>query len=152
MSEFAREGRQLTENFHEEEFLCRHCRQRGIQPDFVKLLQRLRNALARPVIINSGFRCMAHPVERAKTPGSYSAHTYGIAADISVPTIGLRDLYNTVLTFPEFRGIGVDPWRKYIHVDTRAKVARWTYRKMADTARWNGQWETLYAASGYKVE
>lgn len=152
MTEFVREDRQLTENFKESEFLCHHCHQRGIQLDFVRLLQRLRDSLARPVRINSGFRCMAHPVERSKAPGTYSAHTYGIAADISVPTLSLGHLYKAVLRFPEFRGIGVDPWRSYLHLDTRAKVTRWTYAKMGEVVYWNGKWETLPEASGYRVE
>ena len=152
MTEFQREDRFLTEHFKESEFLCHHCKGRGIQVDFVKLLERLRTALARPVQINSGYRCMAHPVERAKTPGTYSAHTYGIAADISVAQLALKNLYKAVLRFPEFHGIGVDPWRSYIHLDTRAKVARWTYARMGATAPWDGKWESLEAASGYKVE
>lgn len=152
MTEFVREDRQITPDFKESEFLCHHCRQRGIQLDFVKLLQRLRDSISRPVQINSGFRCMAHPVERAKAPGTYSAHTYGIAADISVPNLALKELYKSVLRFPEFHGVGVDPWRGYIHLDTRAKVTRWTYAKMAEVVGWDGRWETLSDASGYKVE
>jgi len=95
---------------------------------------------------------MAHPVERAKAPGTYSAHTYGIAADISVDKLPLKELYKAVLRFPEFHGIGVDPWRSYIHLDTRAKVTRWTYAKMADVVGWDGRWESLPDASGYRLE
>lgn len=142
--------KQLTANFTDAEFACKHCGVNRIELDFVKQLQQLREAIQKPIHINSGFRCAAHPVEKAKPPGSFSAHMYGIAADICCPTLSIDLLWKAVIQQPLFKGLGVAPWQNYIHVDTRSKPARWAYSRMGGTVWWSGKWEELEKVTGFK--
>lgn len=136
-------SRRLSENFTVTEFECKHCRVCRVEPSFIKLLQQLRDEISRPLIVTSGYRCAAHPVERAKAPGSFSAHMYGIAADVTCPTLDLELLYKAALKIPGFKGIGAAPWQNYLHLDARSKVTRWAYDRMARTVYWDGKWESL---------
>lgn len=144
----------LSEHFSAEEMACTHCGTCRMEPGFVKLLQKLRDAVTRPIQVNSGFRCAAHPVERSKPPGTFSAHTYGIAADITCPGLSLELLWRAVVQEPAFKGLGVAPWQNYIHLDTRSKTARWAYNRMGKVVYWSGKWEDLPAVTGFttKVE
>lgn len=142
----------LTPNFSVDEFSCTHCGICRAEMSFVRLVQQLRDELQRPLVVTSGFRCAAHPVERAKPPGTFSAHTYGIAADIYCPDISLEALFRTVLGQPLFKGIGVSPWQNFIHIDARSKPARWAYSRMGATVPWSGRWEDLEAATGWKAK
>jgi zinc D-Ala-D-Ala carboxypeptidase len=143
-------SRRLTANFSDEEFKCSHCGVNRIELSFVQQLQQLRDAIQKPIHVNSGFRCAAHPVERSKPPGSFSAHMYGIAADIYCPTLSIELLWKAVIQQPLFKGIGVAPWQNYIHVDTRAKPARWAYSRMGETVYWSGKWADLEAVTKFK--
>jgi len=144
----------LTPNFSVDEFSCKHCGVCRAEMSFVRLVQKLRDEISRPLEINSGFRCAAHPVERSKPPGTFSAHTYGIAADISCPSLSLKALFNAILQHPELKGLGVNPWQNYIHIDARSKPARWAYSRMGATVPWSGKWDDLGEATGFifKVE
>lgn len=145
----------MTKNFKAAEFACKHCGVSRIDKTFVQLLQQLRDEISRPIIINSGFRCAAHPVERSKPPGTFSSHTYGIAADISCPSLSLELLWKAVIQQPKFKGLGVSLWQNYIHVDARSKVAFWAYDRMNRPVKWSGKWSDLVALTGFpevKVE
>lgn len=118
-------------------------------------LQALRDRVGKPIRVTSGYRCSAHPVERIKKPGSFSAHTYGIAADITCAGLTIEQLFRAALEDPAFKGIGVNPWQNFIHLDARATPARWAYNRMNRTVPWSGKWEDLTAATGFsftKVE
>ena len=136
------------------EFACSHCGVLRADPAFIKLVEKLETELARPLVIHAGYRCLAHPAERALPPGSFSAHSYGIAADISCPTLSLNLLWQAILQQPQLKGIGVNPWQNYIHVDARSKTSRWAYSRMGVTVGWSGKWEDLAGATGFnfKVE
>jgi hypothetical protein len=103
-----------------------HCRcgcGMRVTPKLIVLLEALRSLVGRPLIINSGARCTVHN----KSVGGYpkSKHLSGIAADIRV--IDESHSYSIIHHAPNlgFNGIGVDD--AFIHVDLRAKPARWTY-------------------------
>jgi uncharacterized protein YcbK (DUF882 family) len=118
----------LSKNFSRAEFRCRHCGAEGIQPVLVQALQDLRDQIGRGIVVNSGYRCPAHPVEAAKAQGP-GVHSRGIAADIRAPGLSLRALHDAALRIPAFAGggIGVYPQGNFIHVDTRSGPARWAY-------------------------
>lgn len=139
----------LSRDFHASEFDCKHCGKRGIKQAFVGLLQGLRDAVGKPLIITSGYRCPQHPAEaKKKTPGR---HTEGIAADLYSPRVSLIQVYRIVLAeFPCFTGIGVAPHQNYIHLDTRPLPAdklghrvAWAYDRSGAETRWDGRWENL---------
>jgi uncharacterized protein YcbK (DUF882 family) len=121
---------QITQNFRSEEFACPCCGWADIDPRLVAGLQKLREALGKPIRINSGCRCARHNKRIGGAPKSQ--HAQGRAADISVAGMGARDLYAAARGL--FSGYGVDDERAFLHVDTRDKPARWCYRGGRETA------------------
>lgn len=69
-------------NFEAHEFRCKHTGLDGITENMVAVCQALRNEMAIPLSINSGYRHKTHPKEARKaSPGE---HAYGWAVDISI--------------------------------------------------------------------
>lgn len=69
-------------NFSEAELRCKHTGRCDMDPEFMALLQRIRTAYGKPMVITSGFRDPSHPAERDKAePGE---HSMGRAADVAV--------------------------------------------------------------------
>lgn len=71
----------IAPHFSLREFECRCCGAVKISPDLVDLLERLRDVLARPIVVTSGYRCAAHNEEVGGATKSY--HLLGRAADIA---------------------------------------------------------------------
>ncbi len=104
----------LWPNFTAEEVECKcGC---GFVPEveFMHLLQRLRDRVAFPLQINSGFRC----IEYDRKIGGVGAHSTGLAVDIGV---GREDAFHVVkwATHFGFTGIGVKGSgdTRFIHID-----------------------------------
>ena len=116
-------------NFSEAEFKCSHCGKVNMQPEFLKKLQMLRTAFAKPMRITSGYRCPDHPIEAKKA--SSGAHTTGCAADVAVQGRDAHDLLRLAFHF-RFSGIGVQQKGsgRFIHLDTLVAPHRpnvWSY-------------------------
>jgi uncharacterized protein YcbK (DUF882 family) len=70
-------------NFTRDEFACGcGCGFDDVDPLIVTTLQRLRDEVQRPVVVNSGCRCKAH--NAAVNGGKSSQHLKGKAADIKI--------------------------------------------------------------------
>ena len=116
-------------NFSEAEFKCSHCGKVSMNPDFLRKLQMLRTAFAKPMRITSGYRCPQHPIEAAKSqPG---AHASGCAADVGVQGSDAYELLRLAFHF-QFTGIGVQQkgGGRFIHLDTLIESPRpnvWSY-------------------------
>lgn len=136
----------LTKNFSSWEFECR-CghfhpengrRDECINPQFVEILQKLREYFARPINILSGYRCPLHKLTRSRPE---SKHALGYAADIVVA--GVRPVSVASQVYEEFfpeniSGLGINWERGTVHVDARAleDAAVWKYRHgRAETIR-----------------
>lgn len=116
----------LSPNFTVAEIQCPcGCGDIGINPRLIAALQRLRDALGKPVHVLSACRCPKH--NRAIGGATYSQHLLGTAADICVHGMSARELYEHAHAIPEFTGIGVDDARGFVHVDVRDEPARWCY-------------------------
>lgn len=125
----------LTLNFSRWEFTCRcgHLHKPGqeaMDPDFLQVLQEVRNYFRCPIQVISGFRCPLHDLTK-KRPGS--KHVRGIAADVVVggvsPIKAAEYLFSVEHWSKILNGIGVN-WRGgTLHLDTRPteEFARWTY-------------------------
>lgn len=72
----------LSEHFVLREFACSCCGAVMIQPELLSALQRLRNLRGEPVILTSGYRCVAHNAAVGGVAGS--DHCRGRAADVAV--------------------------------------------------------------------
>lgn len=121
----------LSAHFAKEEFAC-GCgcgfglKEGDVDPELVQILENIREALNRPVKINSGCRCQYHNHAVGGVPNS--AHTRGTAVDIAA--YGGKDRYIIVETaaLAGAHGIGVAPG--FIHVDmdnTLPRPALWIY-------------------------
>lgn len=120
--------------FKIDEFKCKHCNKipENMPPEeLIKTLENIREHFNAPVIINSGYRCPEH---NAKVGGAKaSRHIVGDAVDIRVKGVKTIEVYNYVIkTFNE-KPFGIakkiiqDPYRGFVHIDTRGKKARWDY-------------------------
>lgn len=119
---------QLSKNFTQEEFECKcGCDSFRISDELIDGLQQLRDLIAAPIHINSGYRCESH---NARVGGSKnSKHVLGIAADITCSGINWNLLYHYAENIAIFRngGIGVYPESNFIHLDTRKEHVRWAF-------------------------
>lgn len=110
----------LSPHFDSSEFRCKHCGALvPVAPDLLRVLERIRALTGKPLKIVSGYRCREH---NERVGGSVaSQHLQGTAADIPPfrATAGQASRLGA-------RGIGTRG-RWAIHVDVRAKPARWTY-------------------------
>ncbi len=68
-------------NFTEQELACRHTGKCRMDPEFMAILQAIRNEYG-PMTITSGYRHPTHPIE-AKKPHSNGEHTQGTCADVA---------------------------------------------------------------------
>lgn len=92
------------------------------EPVFLDALERLR-ALAggRPLVINSGHRCLGWNAAVGGAP--FSQHKQ-IAADVSLTG---RDRFALLAAAETCGFTGVGLARSFLHIDRRARPARWYY-------------------------
>jgi len=110
--------------FHESEFRCRETGENNMKPEFIAMLDTLRERCGFSFTVTSGFRSVEHTAERSKTKGG--THTQGIAADIAVANGEQRMKIVREALDMGFGGIGVA--RTFVHVDMRTTTpVMWTY-------------------------
>ena len=107
-------------NFTAEEIACKHCGQVMLNFHAMDCLQALRERLAAPVKITSGYRCPDH--NQAVGGASLSQHREGKAFDIITSNV---DALATAAKLSGFTGIGKYPNRGFLHVDT-GDAREWT--------------------------
>lgn len=118
----------LSSNFNRSEFRCPcGCGADHVSMVLIGQLQRLRNHLRRPIIINSGVRC---PKYNATIGGKHnSAHLDGDAADIACIDSHTRWQMKRIIHFWElFNRIGTG--ETFLHVDvspTLPQEVEWNY-------------------------
>jgi len=128
------DDKQLTEHFKLSEFACPCC-EAVLEPEAQRLAEALEitRGLASemrgrdcPIRISSGYRCAEHNTAVGGSPTSQ--HLLGLAADlIFPPDVSMLDAVLAVYKTPQFAagGIGVYPYKRFVHVDLRGTVARW---------------------------
>lgn len=120
-------------NFTEAEFRCKGkncCGGRAdMKPDFMMTLQRVRNGFGRPMVVNSGFRCLYYD----KSIGGAGVHPKGQAADIRIAGENVYHLLGCAYAM-DVRGIGLKQhglWAgRFMHLDTMPGPKRpriWSY-------------------------
>ena len=114
----------MYKHFDISEFRCRETGENDMKPEFIYMLDELRERVNRPLVITSGYRSKDHTAERKKEKGG--THTQGIAADIAVSNGVDRMMIVKEALAMGFGGIGVA--RTFVHVDMRATTpVMWTY-------------------------
>ena len=118
--------------FTEEELVCRHCNEVGMNDEFMQKVDALREKLGFSFPVNSAYRCANHPIGARKAfPG---AHASGRAIDIGVAGEEAYKLIQGALE-AGFTGIGVSQkgTTRFIHLDNlesknyRPRPHIWSY-------------------------
>lgn len=96
-----------------------------LRPEAVALLNRIRRAWGRPIIVNSAYRSPEHNKAVGGVPNSY--HVQGLAADIRPERQDdLPELQDLCLELNGDGGVGL--YNTFVHVDARGIKARWDNR------------------------
>lgn len=98
--------------FNIKEFACQHCGRNHIQNSLVDELDTLRSYFGKPIIIESGYRC----IEYDQSIGGKGNHPTGNAVDIRCDNS--RDRYillQLILGVTSFNRIGIGS--NFIHLD-----------------------------------
>jgi len=117
----------ITKHFSYEDCVCPCCDCIKIVPGFYKhmiKLEKVRQKLGFPIIINSGYRCLIHNRELESKDTSW--HRL-FATDVRPEwgkgfTQRLRQMYRVAL-IDNWGGIGY--YTTFLHLDMRTKSARW---------------------------
>ena len=114
--------------FKKSEFACKCGKYCGGYPaeidmDMVKIADKIRAKIGKPITINSGLRCKTH---NANVGGvSNSQHLLGKAADLGCPSgctpTQMASIAEEIMG--DTGGIGIYSWG--IHIDTRSTKSRW---------------------------
>ena len=128
----------LTNNFSKSEFECKSGEEMPLDVlENVKLLaiqlQKIREYVGKPIIINSAYRSKAH--NKAIGGVKTSQHILGKAADITIDTFTPDEVVSIIenmLTNEMLGGFyigGLGSYNTFTHVDIRDKKARWNFKK-----------------------
>lgn len=109
--------------FYLDEFECPCCHCVKLHLILLKKLSALRQAIDRPLIINSGYRCKIHNTQVGGVPTSY--HLFGFAADVTVPSMKMGELLKYAQNI-RFGGIGI--YDNFLHLDIRPDPEFWDHR------------------------
>ena len=109
--------------FYLDEFQCPCCLCVKLHLILLKKLSALRQAIDRPLIINSGYRCKNYNAKVDGVPTSY--HLFGLAADVTVPSMKMTDLLKYAQSI-HFNGICL--YDNFLHLDIRPVPEFWDQR------------------------
>jgi uncharacterized protein YcbK (DUF882 family) len=119
----------ISKHFSRYEFRCKCkplCGMDTIDAETLTVLEQIREHFDKPIRITSAFRCFDHNLA---VGGSFdSQHTKGRAADIQIEDTTPDEVYAFIDSlYPNKYGVGLYTNGKgaFVHVDTRAKRARW---------------------------
>lgn len=113
----------ISTHFDRSEFACKcGCGFDTVDTALIEMLEAVRQHFDKPVTVTSGCRC---PANNTKVGGSTaSKHLYGRAADINVKGVDTKSVFRFLdASYPESAGVGL--YSSWVHIDSRAKKARW---------------------------
>ena len=108
----------MTGHFSDKELVCRcGCGKQYMRIGFMSLVESLRMAYDKPMIVTSGYRCSKHNSD-VSTTGRHGPHTTGQAIDVAVSGRNAHRLLSLGLQFG-FTGIGIkqNGDNRLIHLD-----------------------------------
>lgn len=105
----------LSKHFKKSELDCPCCGQANLSPMLLSMMDMLRDALARPVVVTSAYRCPAHNKKIGGAPKS--KHLSGLAVDVAILSPKERYDVQREANRIGFRGIG--HLKGAIHLDIR---------------------------------
>ena len=123
------------EHFRYEDFVCQcGCGNSEMDETIIAELDAMRDILGFPIIVSSGYRCHAHPIE-VKKSGGPGPHNTGLAADVALSHV--RGYLFSELAFQRgfFTGYGFSQKGRvrFVHIDKcvaaegRTRPHIWSY-------------------------
>lgn len=106
----------LSQHFLEAAFRCKSSGKLKISLGLVGALELLCSRYKEKIKILKGYES-PDAVEKKSFRKNY--HSLGVAADIKMGDLSLRDMFLMVKSIKDFKGIGINLDQNYIHVDTR---------------------------------
>ena len=129
----------LTKNFSVAEVECRcGCGAADMDPDFMKILQNIRDEMKRPLKISSGVRCVSHNSKVSSTgkDGPHVPRSHGTAA-VDILIFGADALRMIDIARKHgVSGVGISQRgphaKRFIHLDTisdnhHPRPTMWSY-------------------------
>lgn len=113
-------------HFNRDEFRCPCCGEESMDGYFLVLIDQARELAGVPFVINSGFRCHKHNQE--VNGADYSAHLFGLAADIKCIDSNMRFSILNALRAVGINRIGIGS--NFIHADAAPQLPQnviWVY-------------------------
>lgn len=103
--------------FTDKELQCQYTKKDGMNKDFVKLLNKIREEAGFPFIITSAYRDPMHPIERRKHGGA-GAHSTGKAVDVLCKGEDALKLISVAMNNGITRiGVQQKGSNRFIHID-----------------------------------
>jgi uncharacterized protein YcbK (DUF882 family) len=118
-----RRSHKISAHFSKHDFSCKETSNFKISLSLIGGLELLRTRCRNRVNILLGFQSPDSP-EANKLLHKKNYHTLGLAADITVDNLDIREVFKVAETIKEFKGIGHNFAEKLVHVDTRKKDDR----------------------------
>lgn len=118
-------GPTVKNYFSPDELACSHCGGEGFKKSALDSFNSMREECGFPWIVTSAYRCMNHPIEKAKeNPGS---HSRGTALDVKFRN---DEQLLTILRVALNHGVqrvGVNDHAKFVHLDFDVVNSPWAY-------------------------
>ena len=123
-----------TKNFSNKELSCSCCGENEMNKETLIALQRLRDAIGKPISLSSAYRCPTHN-DKISSTGKEGPHTTGKAIDISCSGKMAHEILSfAMIRSNTWKGIGISQKGKhksrFIHLDTIESDNRpwiWSY-------------------------
>lgn len=106
-----------------DEFECPCCGSigDGIDDNLLEVLDKIREAIGRPLYVSSGYRCTAHNEDVGGVADSQ--HLHGRAADVHAD--GEITPLQIAALAEQAGADGIGIYEDFCHIDTRGTPARW---------------------------
>jgi zinc D-Ala-D-Ala carboxypeptidase len=128
----------ITKNFSVQEIACHcGCGTEEMDPEFMRMLQELRDRAGFAFRISSGRRCENHNSKVSSHSSKAGIHTFGKAVDILTGHVNTSKVLETIKISQQigFTGLGLnlrgERKGRFIHLDNRGSdfsvPAIWTY-------------------------
>jgi uncharacterized protein YcbK (DUF882 family) len=119
-----RHSQKVSEHFSKRDFVCRCAKCESsvkVSLGLVGGLEFLRSKAKGRINIIKGYEC-PEASEGVKVKRNF--HVLGIAADITIDKKLSTEVFRLAEEIPEFKGIGLNLDKDYVHVDTRKDPVR----------------------------
>lgn len=114
-------------HFTPHELACHCCGEMCVWPEALDAIEALRRAMAAPLVITSGHRCALH---NARVGGAPLSLHKQLAFDVALAPHDPAQLAHAAHR-SGFCGFGYG--QTFLHLDTRARPARWFYGNRSKT-------------------